>query len=618
MYNLYAVTGTESYLKTGQKFNHWQWTSPLAIGEDDIDASHGNTGGNHANTHIPEIIGSARGYELTGNQTQKDIAVNFFHIVTANHSWATGGSNDGEHWTTPQRMGDQLNADTEESCTQYNILKVARHLFKWTASSTMADFYERAIMNGIIGNQNKLDPAMTEFIYMLPLGAAQMHKPWGKSNQGFPCCWGTLTEQFSKMSDSIYFASPDHSTIFINQFMSSEVDWQEKKVHVAQVAGFPASTTSTTAITITADAPTTFTVKLRVPAWALGANTVKLNGKPVSGVTAGEYLSISRAWKTGDKVDAYFPMSLWSSPVQDNRTAFNNTMAWMYGPLVLAGIDADSTYFDPAGEPMKPESFIKRNSSTSLRFVATGTSGMSGAKVSMGMMPLYEVMEESYAVYFSCSGPPSEIHYAAAGATVPSATKPDWFFKGAATTNSKLPGSTDIRTAGPKTISTLTLAHPIMAKGHKITEVSFSFRYLAGYDSGPGEWPVLSAALVSAEGQVRTQTNNCCSCQHCLTDGARWCWAGQKLVKKLYTSPQLNKYKFDSGDPYSPPIKVQASGLSVANDEPLFIRLTVENNARNVQIPLDNKMGLGVMVKWEAADQRFTHAQFGMGLEPEL
>jgi DUF1680 family protein len=108
--------------------------------------SHGNGGGNHANTHIPEIIGSARGYELTGNETQKDIAVNFFHIVTANHSWATGGSNDGEHWTTPNRMGDQLNADTEESCTQYNILKVARHLFKWTASSSLGDFYERAIM----------------------------------------------------------------------------------------------------------------------------------------------------------------------------------------------------------------------------------------------------------------------------------------------------------------------------------------------------------------------------------------------------------------------------------------------------------------------------------------
>jgi hypothetical protein len=41
MYNLYAVTGNEDYLRTGHNFNHWQWTSPLAIGEDDLDGSHG-------------------------------------------------------------------------------------------------------------------------------------------------------------------------------------------------------------------------------------------------------------------------------------------------------------------------------------------------------------------------------------------------------------------------------------------------------------------------------------------------------------------------------------------------------------------------------------------------
>ena len=127
MYNLYEVTGKQTYLTTGLKFNHWQFSAPLAIGDDDLDASHGNTNGNHANTHIPEIIGSARGYEVSGNATQKAIAENFFSIVTQHHSWATGGSNDGEHWTTPDRMGNQLNADTEESCTQYNMLKVARY-----------------------------------------------------------------------------------------------------------------------------------------------------------------------------------------------------------------------------------------------------------------------------------------------------------------------------------------------------------------------------------------------------------------------------------------------------------------------------------------------------------
>jgi hypothetical protein len=42
--------------------------------------------------------------------------------------------------------------------------------------------------------------------------------------------------------------------------------------------------------------------------------------------------------------------------------------------------------------------------------------------------------------------------------------------------------------------------------------------------------------------------------------------------------------------------------------------VTVQNNARNVQIPLDNKLGLNVTVGWAAAPERFTHAQFGMGI----
>ena len=138
---------------------------------------HGNGGGNHANTHIPEIIGSARGYELTGNRTQQAITTNFFNILTAGenktfkpaapggHSFATGGSNAAEHWFSPSVLGDSLmpvrwgvyrniGARTEESCTQYNTLKVARHLYTWSADAKLADYYERAVLNGIMGNQN--------------------------------------------------------------------------------------------------------------------------------------------------------------------------------------------------------------------------------------------------------------------------------------------------------------------------------------------------------------------------------------------------------------------------------------------------------------------------------
>lgn len=101
LYNLYGLTGNRTYLATGLRFNHWQWTAPLAAGFDDLDGSHGNVGGNHANTHIPEIIGSARGYELTGNKTQLAIATNFFNILTAGEGKSMDPSHMGGHckWT---------------------------------------------------------------------------------------------------------------------------------------------------------------------------------------------------------------------------------------------------------------------------------------------------------------------------------------------------------------------------------------------------------------------------------------------------------------------------------------------------------------------------------------
>lgn len=38
--------------------------------------------------------------------------------------------------------------ETEETCTQYNMLKIARYLFRWTGAPAFADYYERAILNG--------------------------------------------------------------------------------------------------------------------------------------------------------------------------------------------------------------------------------------------------------------------------------------------------------------------------------------------------------------------------------------------------------------------------------------------------------------------------------------
>ncbi len=172
---------------------------------------------------------------------------------------------------------------------------------------------------------------------------------------------------------------------------------------------------------------------------------------------------------------------------------------------------------------------------------------------------------------------------------VPSTTGGDWVFSNAAITdNSRLPGCVDIRTDGPGETSTATLAHAIASSSHEIDSVSLTFRYLAGYDSGAGDWPVLTLELVNA------------------VTGA--------VLKTVYTSPPLDKYKWDAGDQYSPPIVAAASGLAVSGAEPVLVRLTMQNNARNLQIPLDPTTGLNVTVGWAPAAPRYTHAQYGMGI----
>jgi len=126
--------------------------------------------------------------------------------------------------------------------SQYNVLKIARHLFLWDANPTAANFYERAILNGIVGNQRRESgastcgtpagctadgcggraaaPGVTSYIYMLPLGGA-VTKAWGKSDYGFPCCWGTLSESFAKLADSIFFLSDAEDVVYVNLFTSA-------------------------------------------------------------------------------------------------------------------------------------------------------------------------------------------------------------------------------------------------------------------------------------------------------------------------------------------------------------------------------------------------------------
>ena len=102
------------------------------------------------------------------------------------------------------------------------MLKLTRHVFAWTADPGCADYYERALLNGILGTQHPSD-GMT--VYYVPL-ASGYWKLFGRPRDAFWCCTGTGLESFAKLGDSVYFQDDDG--LFVNLFVPSTLDWRER------------------------------------------------------------------------------------------------------------------------------------------------------------------------------------------------------------------------------------------------------------------------------------------------------------------------------------------------------------------------------------------------------
>ena len=333
-YNLYGITGNVKFKKLAEFFYDHNVFDPLAKREDKLS-------GLHANTQIPKIIGEARGYELTGNQNAKTIADFFWQTVIDHHTYVTGGNSDYEHFFKPDQISKHLSRATTESCNTYNMLKLTRHLFTWTADEKYADYYERALYNHILASQ---EPETGMVAYFLPYEPGTF-KTYSTQDSSFWCCVGTGFENHAKYGEGIYYHSGNG--IYVNLFIPSELTWKEKGINLVQQTQFPDD--SAIHLTIKGIKNEPVSLYIRYPSWATSGATVKINGNDVQiNQKPGSYIVLNNHWKTGDKIDITYPMSLHLVATNDNP----NMEAVLYGPIVLVG--------DMGTEGIKsPEPFAK-------------------------------------------------------------------------------------------------------------------------------------------------------------------------------------------------------------------------------------------------------------------
>jgi DUF1680 family protein len=391
--NLYAVTGKEYYLEVAQRFDKKQFFDPLAAHRDELK-------GLHVNTHIPQVIAAARYYELTGDPRYRDIAEYFWDEVVSERSYCTGGTSNGESWNTdPSKLSTELGPSTTECCCAYNMMKLTRHLFGWSPDARLMDYYERTLFNHRLGTINPEDGTM---MYYLPL-ASGYWKTFGKPFDSLWCCTGTGSEEYAKLTDTIYFH--DDASVYVNLYIDSQLEWPEKGLQLRQETRFPEEQGTT--LTISGKKPVQLGINLRIPYWAEGGSA-KINGAALPAFASpSSYLTLNRVWNPGDKIELSLPMSVHIDAMPDDHTI----QAAMYGPLVLAGrfdpVAKEMSYgeYEPkpgnqqkvpdiTANPAKPTEWIEPDAKQPLTFHAVGQ------VQPLTMVPLYKVIHDRYAVYW--------------------------------------------------------------------------------------------------------------------------------------------------------------------------------------------------------------------------
>lgn len=329
--DLYADTGDKQWLALSDRFHHRQIVEPLARHLDILP-------GNHGNTQVPKLLGSLVRFAYTANLTDGFAAGFFWDTVVHHHTFATGGHGRNEYFGQPDRLSEIIDGRTAETCNVYNMLKLTRQLFSMRPDPQYMEFYERALLNHILGS---IDPNDGSTCYMVPVGKA-VQREYQDMFNSFTCCVGTGMESHALHGYGIYYESEDR--LWINLYVPSTAHWARMGVRLSLETDLPEGQQATMRLSM--DRPRQFTLTLRRPGWVKDGFSIKVNGQTIQTppppsqrmdrdlpFAKGSYVEITRRWTDGDIVEVNLPKVLYLEPLADNH----NCAAIMWGPLVLAG-----------------------------------------------------------------------------------------------------------------------------------------------------------------------------------------------------------------------------------------------------------------------------------------
>jgi DUF1680 family protein len=265
-----------------------------------------------------------------------------FDMVAA-QSFATGGWGPDEHFVIPdsgalgQSLADQ-NKSFETPCGAYAHFKLTRYLLRITREARYGDSMERVLYNTVLG-AIPLQPDGHAFYYSdYTRRAKKTFHP-----DRWPCCSGTLPMIAADYAISTCFT--DSHGIYVNLYVPAQVTWTQNN----EACGLSIQTdypyVPAVIMTLRLPSAQTFTLNLRIPAWAQGAG-LSINGKrETEPPQPGRFAAIRREWRSDDRIELELPLT---QRLESIDAAHPQTVALLAGPLVLMHLlERDSSAASP-------------------------------------------------------------------------------------------------------------------------------------------------------------------------------------------------------------------------------------------------------------------------------
>ncbi len=331
LYRAYLLTGKAKYKDFGDIWRYDAYWKKFA----DTSAPT-NAHGVHAYSHCNSFSGAAMAYLIDGDPKLLKCMKNFYDFLQNSQCYATGGYGPAERYVIDDgALGESLaiRIDSFECpCCTWAAFKLAKYLTMFTGESRYGDWIEKLLYSGIGAALPIVENGKHFYYANYHLGAAM--KIYSRNT--YTCCSGTYFQNTAEYQNLIYFKDKTNA-LCVNLYLPSEVTWQPpvfsaaRPIKLTQKTDYPDAETINFKLEMAQ--PTTFSLKLRVPAWSKNVS-FKLNGSSFD-VTAkpGTWAAINRQWKSGDQLEMRIPLRFRRAPIDKWHP---NRVAIVRGPVVFA------------------------------------------------------------------------------------------------------------------------------------------------------------------------------------------------------------------------------------------------------------------------------------------